>query len=152
MYEIEQVIKHRLPMRLVDKLLTFDDTSAQTEITISHNSLFFDEEAGGVPSYIGIEYMAQTIAAYAGANDLSKNVEPKLGFLLGTRKYKPAVPFFKEGQVLTLETKKVVQDSSGLSVFDCQIWDREDSDKVLVKAAINVFQPEDVEQYIQGES
>lgn len=148
MYDIEAVIKHRKPMRLVDQLITFDKTSACVALTISAESEFYQLEQQGVPSYIGIEYMAQCIAAQAGANALASGDNIKLGFLLGTRKYLPKVNYFHRGQTLNISATRLMEDSTGLSVFDCTITERNQPETILAQAKINVYQPNDPQEYV----
>eukprot|EP00487_Bulimina_marginata_P007327 TRINITY_DN28229_c0_g1_i1.p1 TRINITY_DN28229_c0_g1~~TRINITY_DN28229_c0_g1_i1.p1 ORF type:complete len:105 (+),score=8.43 TRINITY_DN28229_c0_g1_i1:86-400(+) len=94
-YPIEQVVPHSAPMILLNKLVSYDKNSAQCEVTISVHSPFYSETVKGVPSYIGCEYMAQTIAAFAGAwaNDHGEAVN--IGFLMALEKYKTQQPLFK---------------------------------------------------------
>lgn len=148
MYPIEQVILHRSPMRLIDELLEFNEISAKVAVTIGPKSEFFSKSINGVPSYVGIEYMAQCIAAFAGANAVSKEGSVSLGFLLGTRKYKPKVKVFKLDQMLIVKAEELMCDSSGLSVFECKIIDGI-SKEILASANVNVFQPDDVNSYFQ---
>ena len=149
MYDIEDVIKHRKPMRLVDELVSFDESSACVLVNITENSEFYQTEQQGVPSYIGIEYMAQSIAAQAGAIELTNGKSIRLGFLLGSRKYKPNVAYFQRGVRLQVKVVKLLVDAAGLSVFDCTIVAEEQQEVILAQAKINVYQPEDSAAYLQ---
>ncbi|WP_404851480.1 3-hydroxylacyl-ACP dehydratase [Colwellia sp. RSH04] len=148
MYNIEEVIKHRKPMRLVDELISFDEENACVSVTIDENSEFYQVERQGVPSYIGIEYMAQAIAAQAGANELANGKNIRLGFLLGTRKYKPSINYFDLDTTLHITVKRLLIDAAGLSVFDCSIVDKAQPEIMLAKAKVNVYQPEDSTEYV----
>jgi len=136
-------------MRLIDKLLAFDENSASVSVAINEHCEFFQTEQQGVPSYVGIEYMAQCIAANAGANEVASGNSIKLGFLLGTRKYQPSVSYFKCGEVLTITATRLMQDASGLSVFDCLIIENSEPNTVLAQAKVNVYQPVDAHAYLQ---
>ncbi|MCW8832653.1 MAG: 3-hydroxylacyl-ACP dehydratase [Colwellia sp.] len=149
MYNIEAVIKHRKPMRLVDELISFDEDSASVLVNINEACEFYQADQLGVPSYVGIEYMAQCIAAQAGANELASGGDIKLGFLLGTRKYKPNVTFFSNGKTLKVSATRLMEDAAGLSVFDCLIVATDQEDIILAQAKINVFQPENSAAYLQ---
>ncbi|WP_105189032.1 ApeP family dehydratase [Pseudoalteromonas sp. T1lg48] len=141
-----ELIAHRPPMVLIDSLVSFDDNSAHCQVRIRENSPFYDAEQGAVPSYIGSEYMAQAIAAYAGAHDLDQSRDIKIGFLLGSRKIRCHKPRFDHGMLLDILVEKVIQDESGLSVFACRIEHQGDC---LVEAKINVFQPADPMKFIK---
>ena len=149
--KLEQILPHKPPMVLLDRLLVADNDSAMCEVSISPRSPFYDHQLAGIPAYVGIEYMAQTIAAYSGALSQREGSEPKVGFLLGSRKYKPSVAIYKQGQTLQISVRKLLEDSSGLSVFNCEIIDQ-DGMETLVRAKLNVFQPVEVEAWMQEKS
>ena len=62
---LSDLLPHRPPMLLVDKLIKVEADRSETEIVISSHSSFFVEDLG-VPAWIGIEYMGQTAATIAG--------------------------------------------------------------------------------------
>jgi predicted hotdog family 3-hydroxylacyl-ACP dehydratase len=145
-YSIEAVLPHADPMILLSRLVSYDQDSAVCEVDITAESAFYNEQTQTVASYIGTEYMAQSIAAYAGALALDDNAAVKIGFLIGSRKYKTFLPEFKLGQTLSVSIKKLFQEETGLSVFECNIADGE---SLLAEAKINVFQPEDPVQFLK---
>lgn len=146
-YTIEDVLPHRAPMILVDSLQEYDRDSARCQVKIATGSPFYNAEKSGVPSYIGCEYMAQTIAAFAGAIALDDKGQVSIGFLLGSRKYKALKPYFHLGQVLDIGVKELYKEDSGLSVFECEISDNQTN--ILAHANINVFQPNDPLAFIE---
>lgn len=144
-FTIEQVLPHDHPMILLDSLLTFDADSATCRNLITEQSLLFDDTLQGVPSYVGIEYMAQSIAAYANANELINNRPVEIGFLVSTRKYKCDYAVFKLGMDLQITVKLLYKDESGLSAFDCAIFI---DNKEVASARVNVFQPENPAEFL----
>lgn len=146
-YPIAAVLPHSDPMILLDELVQYDAEKVICRVTISTQSPFYDVKKMGVPSYVGCEYMAQTIAAYGGAHALDNDDAVKIGFLLGARKYQANIGIFKLEQVLIIEAEKLIQDASGLCVFDCVI--KSEDGAVLAQAKINVFQPQDPEQFLK---
>ncbi|MDZ7903076.1 MAG: 3-hydroxylacyl-ACP dehydratase [Rheinheimera sp.] len=145
-YELDQLISHRPPMILLSRFFTADETSACCEVDVDDSSLLYQQELNGVPSYAGLEYMAQTIACFAGAQALADGTDVKIGFLLGSRKYEPCVPVFLCGWTLRVTAEKVVMEESGLSVFACKIFHQ---DQLLVQANVNVFQPDNVSEWLK---
>jgi len=145
-YSIEDVLPHRAPMILIDSLESYESDCCICQVTITQESPFYDYKLAGVPSYIGSEYMAQAIAAFAGANALDNKHKVKIGFLLGSRKYKTFKPTFLLNTRLTIKIKELYQEESGLSVFECEINDQTQS--LIAQANINVFQPDDAEAFI----
>ncbi|MDN4502141.1 hotdog family protein [Alteromonadaceae bacterium BrNp21-10] len=149
MYKIEQVLPHAAPMILVDELCAYDQNSAVCKVTITTASAFFDETANGVPSYVGIEYMAQTIAAFAGAHEQDAGHLVQIGFLLGSRKYNSLTSHFGLGSTLHISVTRLYQEDSGLSVFDCKIKHQA---SLLASAKVNTFQPENANQYLREQN
>lgn len=144
-YEVSEVIAHRAPMILIDKLVNFDENSAHCQVHITKNSQFLKSEAY-VPSYVGIEYMAQSVAALAGARALSKGECVDIGFLLGSRKYKSSLSQFLVGDTLDVYVTELHQEESGLGVFDCQIVK---GGEQIATAKVNAFQPKDPKSFIE---
>jgi predicted hotdog family 3-hydroxylacyl-ACP dehydratase len=146
-YDIEQVLPHQSPMILIDSLEYYDVDSCRCNVTITEHSPFYNSDKKGVPSYIGNEYMAQAIAAFAGAHALDANDSVQIGFLLGSRKYKTMCSHFALAEILSITIKELYREDSGLRVFECEIINAENS--ILAQANINVFQPKDPDAFIQ---
>ena len=117
-YSIEAVLPHADPMILLSRLVSYDQDSAVCEVDITAESAFYNEQTQTVASYIGTEYMAQSIAAYAGALALDDNAAVKIGFLIGSRKYNTFSPEFKLGQTLSVSIKNLFQEETGIRVFE----------------------------------
>lgn len=142
MFSVDELVPHSSTMSLLDEIVSFDEEQLQASLTIREDSTFADER--GVPSWVGLEYMAQTIAAYAGAQAKNNGESVKIGFLLGTRKYQCSAPYFHFGQKLIIDVKKEIDNVNGLSVFLCSII----ADELLVEASVNVFQPDDAMEFL----
>src|SRR5262249_12046712 len=99
-YSIEQLLPLAPPMILLDAVESYDEASVIARVSITPRSLFVRD--GGVPSYIGLEYMAQACGAFAGAVALDHQRAVRVGLLLGTRNYRMARPFFGVGQRLAV--------------------------------------------------
>ncbi|MGO2011028.1 MAG: ApeP family dehydratase [Pseudoalteromonas sp.] len=144
-YPIETILPHTAPMILIDSLDSYDENNGCCSVTISPQSNFYDADTKSVPSYVGIEYMAQTIAAYANANHIDSGAKVEIGFLVSSRKYKMYNNEFLLNSKLTIKVEKLYSEANGLSAFGCVI---QQADKILVEAKINVFQPENPEQFL----
>ena len=141
---IENYVPHRDVMLLLDRLLAADEDSAMAEVTVPQDGLFLHD--AGMPSWVGMEYMAQTVAAWAGWNALRKGQAVKIGFLLGSRKYEAAQAFFAPGSRLTVRVRCELLGGNGLGMFDCRI--ETEGEGELASARISVFEPEDGSAYI----
>ena len=144
---IEDLVPHDRPMALLDEMVSYTDQRSVCKVTIHPDSMF----AGpyGVPSYVGIEYMAQAIAAHGGYRARLAGQPIKVGFLLGTPKLTSNCDNFPMNHTLKIE---VVEDwgDDELRRFQCKVIDAE-SGEVLQETGLNVFQPKDLEQYLGGE-
>jgi predicted hotdog family 3-hydroxylacyl-ACP dehydratase len=138
-YTLEQLLPHDHPMILLSRFICSQADSVICEVDISAQSPFYQADLDGVPAYVGLEYMAQAVACYAGAAALADSAAIKIGFLLGSRKYQPTVSVFADGMTLVIRAQKLVMENSGLSVFSCDI---SANGEMLVQANLNVFQPE----------
>lgn len=142
---LETILPHKIPMVLIDdiKEYSIEENWLESIVTITENSMFYDENLKGVPSIVGIEYMAQTIGCYAFIQ--RKQEEPRIGFLLGTRLYNNALEKFSLNKTYTIRVSEIFSDNSLFS-FSCLIFD-EDKEEVA-SAMINVYQGENMEEVL----
>ena len=147
--DIAEFVPHRAPMILIDKVIKHQQDSLITQVEITEQSAYFNAATNGVPNYVGIEYMAQSIAALAGVEAHLRNDKIRVGFLLGTRKLLMHQPLYQLGHKYQISVARLYQEDSGLAVFDCQILAGE---TVIASANVNVFQPQDTQAYIQESS
>lgn len=146
MVALDDLIKHRAPMRLIDTVIRADGVSAHCQTTLTRDSLFFREQLNGIPAHAGIEFMAQTVATVAGSRHHETNAAIKIGFLLGSRKYRCQRDVFLCGVCYDIFAEEIHVESSGLSVFDCRI---EEQGEIIAEARLNVFQPPDEAAFIK---
>lgn len=122
---------------LVDEILAETEHGVVAAARISSAHPFFSIEQSGVPSWVGIELMAQTIGLHAGMEARREGRPPRIGYLLGTRRYAPVVPSFSEGVFLEIRAQRLYLDASGLGAYDCSIVS---AGEVLVNSTVTVFQ------------
>jgi predicted hotdog family 3-hydroxylacyl-ACP dehydratase len=144
--DIRELVPHSGAMVLLDRVLSADAENLCAEVTIHAGSVFYDAPSAGVGSWVGIEYMAQAIAAHAGYLARLAGAPVKIGFLLGARRYEAQLPLFVDGSVLQVHVQQALQGENGLGAFECRI---EMAGAVLAQATITVFQPEDAKQFLQ---
>ncbi|MBN2804965.1 MAG: 3-hydroxydecanoyl-ACP dehydratase [Deltaproteobacteria bacterium] len=131
------LLYHEPPMVLIDRVFEIYKDGVSCEVDICESSVFADEN--GVPAYVGIEYMAQTIGVFDGIIRKQSGCTPEIGFLLGTRRIEFFCERFNLGQTLKVtalrswDGEKVVQ-------FECKI-EEIDSLKMLAKASLTVYSP-----------
>ena len=145
MPEIRSLLPHSGPMVLLDRVVSADGDSLCAEVRIRSDGMFY--AGGGVGAWVGIEYMAQTIGAYAGYTARQRGEPVRIGLLLGTRRYECSRPSFPLGSVLKVYVRRVLQSENGLASFECRIDDRQGQ---LATANLTVFQPADENEFPEG--
>jgi len=132
-------------MILIGGLEDFSHESATCWLDINELSAFYQIDKSAVPAYIGIEYMAQSIAAFAGAKALEQGKAVQVGFLLGSRKYQQRQNYFNKGSHLKVKIVELHKEPSGLGVYSCEILHQED---MIASAQVNVFLPPDPQDFV----
>lgn len=145
-YSVAELVPHSGKMSLLDNIVEYRDGWLRAEVSITADSMFADKQ--GVPAWIGLEYMAQAVGAYAGWQERLKGGPPKLGFLLGTRKYLCSTDYFAIGTKLIVTVQLEMEAANGLNVFQCVLQ----GEGVDASANLNVFQPDDPGKFIQDNS
>jgi predicted hotdog family 3-hydroxylacyl-ACP dehydratase len=149
--DIRTLVPHAGPMVLLDRVLEADAGRLVAEVRIHPRSLFFDAVQGGVGSWVGVEYMAQAIAAHAGFVARGQGQPVRVGFLLGARRYSAHAPLFADGVVLRVEVVQEMRAENGLGAFECRIATGEQQgSEVLASATLTVYQPGDIKEFMQG--
>lgn len=141
---IRSLVPHAGPMVLLDRLISVDQENLCAEVAIHPGSLFCG--ADGVGAWVGIEYMAQAIAAYAGHAAKLRGEPVKIGFLLGSRRYECSRPVFAVGSVLRVHVQRVLQSENGLGSFECHI---DEMEQRLATATVTVFQPANANEFLK---
>ena len=129
-------VPHRGAMNLLETVEHCDELGIVARVRVPSEGLFAAD--GGVPAWVGIEYMAQAIAAWSGARSRQAGGSPRIGYLLGSRRYEAAVPAFAAGLVLQVFAQCELMGDNGLGMFDCRI---EQDGRVLASGRLSVFEP-----------
>ena len=143
---ISELLPHTAPMILLDRVLDVGPETLQSEVTIRSNAPFCDGERVG--GWVGIEYMAQTVAALAGWTARQRNLPVRIGFLVGTRQYTSHTPWFRVGDVLRIQVKREIENDNGVSAVHCRITGPDG--ELHAEAMLTVFQPDNLEDFLQA--
>lgn len=108
--------------------------SSESQVSIDSRDSKHSSQNFAFPTYKTIELMAQSLGIFRALNE--KGSGSKLGFLLGARRFEILRPFI----VSEARTKVVVsmQDSSGMGVYDCEIFEGEN---LIARASISALNP-----------
>jgi predicted hotdog family 3-hydroxylacyl-ACP dehydratase len=138
---VADVLPHEGQMMLLDKILEYNQQRMVAETIVRNDGLFGDGLT--VPAWLGIEYMAQTVAAHGGMMRYLAGKPINIGFLLGTRRYNSNTSSFNVGDLLKITVERLIEDQ-GLSAFACQIV----GDGIDISAKLNVYQPNEIDNRI----
>jgi predicted hotdog family 3-hydroxylacyl-ACP dehydratase len=145
---VTELLPHRDAMLLIDRILASSEGCTVVEAVLSSAGWYANAD-GTVPAWIGVELMAQAIAAHASLVAIASGKPPRRGVLLGTRAYTANVPAFPAGDGLTITARTFFQDAaSGLAAYHCTITRAETP---LAEAEIKVYEPDDFERFILPE-
>lgn len=140
---IEELLPHRGGMLLIDRVLSWKEGWVVVSATPRPSTWY--AEAHGMPSWIGIELIAQAVGAHVGLISRSKGEPPKKGVLLGTRVYRSTLAWFPFGAPLTVEAVLTFRDHTGLGSFDGTIGLR---GAEVARASLTVYEPEDFDAFL----
>lgn len=143
-WPIAEVVPHAGEMILLDNIEAFEAERITCTRTIQSDGMFVDAD-GSMPSWVGVELMAQAIAAWAGCCARAEQRPVQLGFLLGTRHYACNVDAFPAGIRLIVEAERSFHDEQGMGVFHCRIK----GPGIHAEARLNVYSPSDADAFFK---
>ncbi|SAK82964.1 Beta-hydroxyacyl-(acyl-carrier-protein) dehydratase, FabA/FabZ [Caballeronia hypogeia] len=142
---IEAIIPHRGTMLLVDAVTACSDDTLSARATVRPDAWYADTN-GAMPAWIGIELMAQSVAAHVSLVAMRAGGRARPGVLLGTRSYQAHVSAFAPGARLSIGVREVLRGEEGHGAYECTI---EHDGERYADAVIKVFQPHDFPTFIE---
>jgi predicted hotdog family 3-hydroxylacyl-ACP dehydratase len=138
---VSELVPHKGKMFLLDRIRDYDlnEKSITTEIDITRDNLFYEEELGGVPVWVAFEYMAQSVSALSGIYGRSKGEKPKTGFILSVNGFKADVPVFKQGETVVVNVQEKIRVDQAVTFDGVAMV----GNKVVVTAKINTVEVDD---------
>lgn len=120
MTDIKAFLYHRPPMIFLDEIIESGSNFLLAGVLIRQGIPFFAEPRG-VPAWVGLEYMAQAVAAFAGMRARNDNKPIGLGMLIGCRRYSSKIASFPPGTSVEVRIQELVAEENGLGSFDCML-------------------------------
>lgn len=139
---IETLVPHSGPALLLDCVIEAREDGITAAVTPGADHPYLDPALGGVPVWVGIELMAQAVAAHAGLEGRQRGEAPRVGYLVGTRRFTTHVSCFPVGTPLEVEATRLYLEESGLGAYDCRVRSR---GAEWARATITVFQNRDTD-------
>src|SRR5262245_60180983 len=144
---IEDILPHRGDMLLLDGVQSYSAGEIAVSSTPKPGSWY--AETPGMPSWIGIELMAQAIAAHVCLRYRAEGEPPRPGVLLGTRKYRCKRPHFAFGEQLAVRARPSYQDEAGVGAYRCAI---EHAGESLAEATVMAYEPPDFAAFLRAQA
>jgi predicted hotdog family 3-hydroxylacyl-ACP dehydratase len=123
-------------MLLLDAVLEHGPEHAVCSATPAASRLFQDA-AGRVPTWVGLEYLAQCMAVYGALADRATGRPPRIGPFIGGRRLRLRADHFEPEQVLRV-TVRHLRGERGLVAFEGRIQDGEQGEP-LVEGRLHVY-------------
>jgi predicted hotdog family 3-hydroxylacyl-ACP dehydratase len=136
--DIESLIPHRAPMRMVERVIAVDDSSIETVSTVRET--WPTVENGHARTLVLIELVAQSAAAVGGLADRDNEATKRPGYLVGVPKAEIVRPFVAVGTVLRCHAR-MTQAIDNYRAFDGAVTD--ENGEELVTATIQAIRPDE---------
>ncbi len=138
---IEQILPHRAPMLLLAEVLEHDAKRTVCRVDLARAHLFQAPD-GSVAPWIGLELLAQCVAAHAGIRAWLEGKPPKPGLFLGTRRSRFHTQRISADPSLRASVEHL-RGEQGLARFEARLYTAE-PDRSLVTGVLSVYLFEDL--------
>jgi predicted hotdog family 3-hydroxylacyl-ACP dehydratase len=100
--ELLGVLPHKGKMLLISRVTEYNihERSLRSEYDVTEQCVFFDPALGGVPAWMGFEFMAQAVSALSGITGKVMGRPPMMGFILSVSSLEVKTPVFRPGDVV----------------------------------------------------
>ena len=143
------LLPQKAPMAFISAIesVDFDEQKMITRIDVKDTDLLFQKNINGVPGAVALEYMAQSIACYIGAQDihLFGSTKAVAGFIMGSRDLHVMIPVFKKDESYYVHVKSMFCDDN-IASFECNIYDSKNN--LVANANLNAFRPDDINDFM----
>jgi len=114
--KIDDIIPQRRPVKMIDKVVGYDDDKFVTSLMITIDNIFTEENYLTEPGLI--ENIAQTAAASAGLNSLRNRAQVPLGFIGAIKNLKLyALPAIGDDIKTTVKTDFEISNARSIKGF-----------------------------------
>jgi predicted hotdog family 3-hydroxylacyl-ACP dehydratase len=133
---VESLVPHAGPMCLLARVIEHGPERTLCGVDPAQSAVLASPD-GSIPIWVGLEYMAQCIAAHAGLLARARGEAPRPGVLLGSRRLRFAAQRFARDRELCVEARHH-RGERGLVAFDCEVREASGGPP-LVQGRLNVY-------------
>jgi len=146
-YRVEELVPHRGAMSLLESIEEYGEDWLRASLMTSPTSTFAD--AHGIPGWVGIEYMAQAAAAFAGIERAQRGEQASIGLLIGSRYYRCMLETIPFGTRLIVEARLALRDAEDFAAYDCFL---SAADQRIAECTLKAYRPRDIRPFLPHES
>jgi predicted hotdog family 3-hydroxylacyl-ACP dehydratase len=152
---IDALLPHRGTMQLLAQVLSYTEETLSASARVDGTAWYADSE-GAMPAWIGIELMAQAIAAHVALRSRLEGRPPQPGVLLGARRLDIGIQAFARDALLRIDVRETIKVDGGHGAYDCAIHadaahtNSTTTAPALATAIVKVYQPDNFQQFMQG--
>lgn len=143
-YAIRDLVPHADEMLLIDAVEHFEADHLLATYVVPSQGILTGAD-GRLPAWVGVEIMAQAIAAHVGVRCRLAGAPIPIGVLVGARRLHVNVDAFEPGARLSVDVRRVMEDGKGVGIWTCRI----DGDGVRSDAQLSVYEPPDAAAFFE---
>jgi predicted hotdog family 3-hydroxylacyl-ACP dehydratase len=130
-------------MSLLDSIDEYGEDWLRASLTVSPSSTFADVH--GVPGWVGLEYMAQTAAAFAGIERAQRGEKASIGLLIGARYYRCMQQLIPFGTRLIVEARLALRDEEDFAAYNCTLSAERGR---IAECTLKAYRPRDIRPFL----
>ena len=145
--QLIELLPHKGKMFLLSRVTAHDvkKHAITSEYDITKDCIFYEEEADGVPTWAGFEFMAQGISAQTGISNKVLGRRPRPGFILSVRNFQANVPYLKNNTTIQMKIAEDFRDDEAHTYsYNCQLFARPGDTEPAATSTITVMETEDI--------
>lgn len=150
-FEPIDLLPQKAPMAFITAIefVDFEQQKMITRIDVKDTDLLYQKNINGVPSCAALEYMAQSIACYIGAQDIhvTGNTKAVAGFIMGSRDLHFSLSKFNVGESYYVHVQSLFCDNN-IASFSCEIYDM--NNMLVANGNLNAFRPDDLNNFMEN--
>ncbi len=142
-YGVEELVPHRGAMSLLESIDEYGEDWLRASLTASPASTFAG--AHGIPGWVGLEYMAQAAAAFAGIEQAQRGERASIGLLIGSRYYRCMLETIPFGTRLIVEARLALRDEEDFAAYHCTLRAH---DQRIAECTLKAYRPRDIRTFL----
>ncbi len=149
--EFLDFLPHKGKMFLLSRVMEYniENHTITTQYDITEDCIFYEHGLGGIPSWSGFEFMAQSISLLSAIERTINNQDrTRPGVVLSVQKFKSDTPVLRAG---TTAQMKVREDYRADNVFryKCELYENAQAQKPAATTVITVMEMLDIEAFFE---